>query len=302
MKKNEISVIIVTYNGKKWISKCLTSLLNNDLPVEIIVVDNGSIDGTQDLIKTQFPQVNFIQSSSNLGFGRANNLGIKTSLEIGSEYIFLLNQDAYLFKCSLSKMINEINSNDKIGVLSPIHLAGNEEEIDKGFSDYLTPSITPNILAYKFLGKDQNLFETSFVNAAAWFVKASVFKDIGGFHPIFDHYGEDDEFATRLLKNNYKMVVSTQNFIVHDRPQNKSLNNFFKDDQMLLRRYLLKYLKLEKDNDIWHSARKDYLNKIMKHLIAGDLKNSRKILKSYFVLKSKIKKMATEKDFGAHNL
>ncbi len=298
MKNNKISVVIVTYNGKKWISKCLTSLLNNDLPVEIIVVDNGSIDGTQDIIKTKFPKVDFIQSSSNLGFGRANNLGIKSSLDKGSKYIFLLNQDAYLYKCSFKKMVDEINTSDNIGVLSPIHLAGNEEELDSGFSNYLTPGITPNILAYKFLGKGKDLFETSFVNAAAWFVKASVFQDIGGFHPVFDHYGEDREFAGRLLKNDYLMVISSQNYIVHDRPQNRNSNNFFMEDQKLLRRYLLKYFELEGAKTLWSSARKEYTNKFLKHLMVGDLKNSRKIWNSYFLLKNKIMKIKTEKGFG----
>jgi N-acetylglucosaminyl-diphospho-decaprenol L-rhamnosyltransferase len=72
----EIHIIIVTYNAMKWAERCFTSLRTSSVPVKSIVIDNGSVDGTQDYIKNNFPEVDFTQSQTNLGFGKANNIGI----------------------------------------------------------------------------------------------------------------------------------------------------------------------------------------------------------------------------------
>ena len=80
MEHPKIYLIIVTYNAMKWAERCFSSLRKSSVPVHTIVVDNGSNDGTQEFIKTQFPEVEFIQSAKNLGFGKANNLGIEKSL------------------------------------------------------------------------------------------------------------------------------------------------------------------------------------------------------------------------------
>ena len=73
----KIYVIIVTYNAMKWAERCFSSLRKSSVPVHTIVVDNGSIDGTQEFITTHFQEVEFVQSAENLGFGKANNLGME---------------------------------------------------------------------------------------------------------------------------------------------------------------------------------------------------------------------------------
>jgi len=72
-----IYVIIVTYNAMRWAERCFTSLRQSSVPVTCIVIDNGSTDGTQEYIKAHFPEVDFIQSPDNAGFGKANNIGIE---------------------------------------------------------------------------------------------------------------------------------------------------------------------------------------------------------------------------------
>ena len=96
--------IITTYNGVKWIEKNIQALIESSTKTKIIIIDNGSVDGTQDIVKS-FKAVQFIQSEENLGFGKANNLGIKLALEQGADYIFLLNQDAWIEKNTLSKLL-----------------------------------------------------------------------------------------------------------------------------------------------------------------------------------------------------
>jgi len=76
MLSNKASVIVVTYNHRKYTKNCLSSVLVNN-PLEVIVVDNGSTDGTAEFIEKEFPQVKLIRSPRNLGYGGGNNLGVK---------------------------------------------------------------------------------------------------------------------------------------------------------------------------------------------------------------------------------
>ena len=79
--KTDLLVIIVTYNAMKWVDRCFDSLIDSTYPNDVFVVDNGSTDGTQDYIKSKYPNVIFVQSGENLGFGKANNLGFKYAIE-----------------------------------------------------------------------------------------------------------------------------------------------------------------------------------------------------------------------------
>ncbi|MDO6390232.1 glycosyltransferase family 2 protein [Pontibacter sp. BT731] len=234
--------IIVTYNGIKWVDKCFTSLKSADITLKTIVIDNGSTDGTQDAIKKGYPEVELIQSEINLGFGKANNIGIRKALSNGADYIFLLNQDAYLYKGSFKKLLASFELEQRIGIISPIHLAGDERNLDYGFQKYVRAENAPNLLGDTVLGNLKPLYSANFVNAAAWIIKSEVIKEIGDFHPAFDHYGEDNEFVFRVTKNNYKICIKTDFIIVHDRPQkpiidktDKNYVNKFK--QIMLLRY-----------------------------------------------------------------
>ena len=91
-----IATIIVTYNGSRWIKKCLEHLFLSSVSSDIILLDNKSTDDTLEIIRPFLPKIEFIQLSSNLGFGGANNIGIQKALDLGYSHIFLLNQDTYV--------------------------------------------------------------------------------------------------------------------------------------------------------------------------------------------------------------
>ena len=95
----KIFVIIVTYKGHQWYERCFASLCNSEYPVQTIVIDNASNDGTVEYIRKYFPEIHLIESKENLGFGRANNIGMRYALDHGCDYVFLLNQDAALTYC-----------------------------------------------------------------------------------------------------------------------------------------------------------------------------------------------------------
>lgn len=112
----EISIIIVSFNTKELLRKCIIEAINasESLNYEIIVVDNASKDGSEDMVKKEFPEIIFIQSGGNIGFGAANNLGFKKSR---GEYIVLLNSDAFIIGDSLKISLDKIKSDSKIGLV-----------------------------------------------------------------------------------------------------------------------------------------------------------------------------------------
>src|SRR5450755_2632147 len=90
-----LSIVIVTWNAKKYVAECLDSLqaYSNDPGVEIIVVDNASSDGTPELVRDSYAGVTLMRNEENLGFAKANNEGIRKST---GEYIFLINSDVHV--------------------------------------------------------------------------------------------------------------------------------------------------------------------------------------------------------------
>jgi GT2 family glycosyltransferase len=136
-RKKNLSVVIVTYNGKKWIDKCIQSLINSSFPVDIIVVDNNSIDSTSDYVIQNYKNVQIIQLIKNYGFGRGNNIGIKSAIERNADYIFLLNQDAWVEENTLRVLLDLHKNNPEFGIISPLHMNGSGEKLDELFQTYL---------------------------------------------------------------------------------------------------------------------------------------------------------------------
>ena len=114
----DLSIIIVSWNTKKYLEECLTSLraMDGKLSAEVIVVDNGSTDGSPEMVRTQFPEVILKETGANLGFAGGNNVGIK---EATGKYVCLINSDVNVPPDCLPKMHSYMEQNPTIGLLGP---------------------------------------------------------------------------------------------------------------------------------------------------------------------------------------
>lgn len=213
----KVFVIIVTYNGARWIDKNIQSLLASSYPVTIIVADNCSTDDSVALLKN-YPQVQLIETGANLGFGKANNVAMQRALEQGADYLFLLNQDAWVFEKTIATLVDVMASNANTGIVSPAHYVADGETLDGNFKTYLDRS-TP-------LHSNDHLFATTFVNAAAWMLSHECVEKVGLFEPLFGHYGEDRNYCDRVLYHGFSIHIDTASRIVHDRVITR---NFHKD-------------------------------------------------------------------------
>jgi GT2 family glycosyltransferase len=236
----KIFVIIVTYKGHRWYERCFTSLRNSEYPVQTIVVDNASNDGTVEYIREHFPEIYLIESKENLGFGRANNIGMRYALDHGCDYVFLLNQDAWVEPNTLTKLVDVHNSFPEYGILSPMHLTADKKHIESGLLSYLANcKITdPTFVQDLYFSSLKEVYTSNYINAAAWLLPRNTLETIGGFDPIFYHYEEDDDYLNRVLYHGLKVGIVPAARMVHDhRDGHSALSN----GQLTIRRqqYLL---------------------------------------------------------------
>ena len=214
----KIFTIIVTYNGMKWIDKCLLSIVNQS---NVVVVDNLSSDNTVSYIRHNFPTVTILPQTSNLGFGGANNIGINYALNNLADAVFLLNQDAFAQPNCVNNLVVAYQNNTNYGILSPIHLNGDGSAVDYSFLKVTSPYYASNLISdliVRHFSKD--VYEINFVNAAAWFIPKEVFYSVGGFDPLFFLYGEDDNYCQRILFHGYKIGIIPNATVYHDSENN----------------------------------------------------------------------------------
>lgn len=202
---NTILAIIVSYNFEPWLDKCLESLRQSSIPLDILVIDNCSSDNTVNRIKTDYPDIEIICNNSNLGFGGANNIGLQICIDKGYDYAFLINQDAWIAADCVEQLL-KVKDNNK-NIISPLHLDGTGEKLDKGFEQYIQKSIKT----------DEKNNRVDFINAAFWLIPSSILKTIGYFSPIFHHYGEDVDYGNRVKYFDLGFIYVAEAKAYHDR-------------------------------------------------------------------------------------
>ena len=154
--KKKIAVVIVTFNGKIWLKKNLNSLLNSNYPIDIIIVDNASTDKSISTIE-EFSTVELIQNKENLGFGKANNIGIDVALKKGADAVFLLNQDTWIYENTISSLVEALFENSNLGIVSPLHYSADEKTFDENFNSYFNKFkyFIPEVFISEFVLKNK---------------------------------------------------------------------------------------------------------------------------------------------------
>ncbi|WP_426483865.1 glycosyltransferase family 2 protein [Flavobacterium sp. 2] len=230
------AIVIVTYNPLKWIEKCLDSLFNSTVSVEVFIIDNNSTDGFQEIVKSKYSQVEFIQSTINLGFGAANNIGIKKAYDNNADFVFLLNQDAWVEVDTIEKLIHAQQKEPEYGIVSPMHLNGKGDKLDFNFSNYIIPSRCKGLYSDIYLNKAKsNIYQVNFVNAAGWLLSRKCIETVGGFNPSFFHYGEDDNYIQRIHFHKLKVGILATTSLYHDREE-RSSNVYYEDPKLIFKR------------------------------------------------------------------
>lgn len=214
-KTTKIFVIIVAYNGRNVIGKAINSVIDSSISADIIIVDNASTDETVKFINENYPKVDLILSNKNLGFGKGNNIGIRKALENRADYIFLLNQDAWIEKNTLSELITTHQRNSSFGIISPIHLNENGSKLGWYFSQKINAIDCPGFINDIYFNQLKAIYPIEFIHASGWLLSAECLRKTGLFDPIFPHYGEDNDFALRAKYHGFKIGICTSSRLYH---------------------------------------------------------------------------------------
>lgn len=260
----KIFVVIVTYKGMRWYDKCFSSLRESTIPLQTVVVDNTPGEEDAEYIKTHFPEVHLIKTNENLGFGRANNLGMRYALDNDGDYVFLLNQDAWIEKDTIQRLVEIAENHPEYALLSPFHYAPNSKILgmllDDGNNNYA-------LLRDALAGNLKELYPIKYVNAAAWLLPRKTMERVGGFCPIIYHFGEDDDYINRLTYHGLKVGLCPQTHIFHD--SGAPLDGRENLRMQANRQGLVEYLNITKISDI--KSYRNYLRrKMMISLLKGD--------------------------------
>jgi len=201
-----VSVIIPNYNGKKFLKPCLHSLFASDYSnMEVIVVDNGSSDGSADFLRTDYPCVNIIQFDKNTGFACACNAGIKSA---GGKYIFLLNNDVEVIQDCISVLVDILLKYPQYSMATGKILRYGDKTLIDAAGDGLTVGAEPYNRGHNQPddGRFDSIEEVMGVCAGAALYRKSVFDQIGLFDEDFFAYMEDVDFNLRALISGFRSI------------------------------------------------------------------------------------------------
>ena len=252
----DVSVIIVSYNTKKLITECLNSIIKHSKIVkyEILVIDNASSDNSIDSIKQNFSQVRVFENSTNIGFGRACNIGIQNSY---GKYVLFLNSDTIILNDVLNYFyifMESYNLKNDIGALGSILLDNNLCPIhsyDKfpDFFQHIKKFFLPrNEEIKQYHSKGFNFFEVEYITGANLFIKKDTILELNGFDSDFFMYYEETDLQKRMSKKKLRRIIIEEPKIIH--LQGKSFNNKNIINQKRLMQYNSMFLYFKKNTNL----------------------------------------------------
>lgn len=213
-----VYIVVLNWNQCEMTLECLASLAELDYPhYEVVVVDNGSRDGSPSVIHERFPEARVIENSENLGFVEGNNVGIRRALQQGADYVLLLNNDTVVDPQMLTALISVAESDTQIGIVGPLIYYYDQPETiwnAGNMVDWRAGESRPSCVDEQD-GDVLTSYEVDYVAGCALCIKRQVIERIGLMDPRCFFYCEDTDWCLRGWAEGYRVVVVLQACIWH---------------------------------------------------------------------------------------
>lgn len=209
-----VMVIIVNFNGGRWMGECLTSLSQTEYPnFKVLVVDNGSTDGSADKIREAFPSVELIMAGTNLGFCLANNLGIWRALEDGYDFIALLNPDTRVETSWLRAQIEVHEADSNCGITGAVQLRYEDDQLNS-WTRSAFPALQNEL---EHPESARRSIPVEWVEGSCLIMKRRLIEEVGALDPIFFSFYEEIDLCRRARYQGYKVALVPQSRVHHHR-------------------------------------------------------------------------------------
>lgn len=224
----KISVVIVSWNAKNYLMECLESLFSRKESnvMEIIVVDNASTDGSPEAVSGQFPTVKLIQNITNLGFGKANNIGIENSI---GDYICLINSDVTVLDNCIKQLFDYMENNLSIGIVGPQILNGDQSlqcscrHFPSLWNNFCSAFGLNNIFQNSKICSGEQMYyfhhdrieRVQVISGCFMMVRRKALEQVGYLDNQFFMYSEDVDWCKRFWDNGWEAIFFPDAQAIH---------------------------------------------------------------------------------------
>jgi GT2 family glycosyltransferase len=215
-----VSVVVLNWNAKMLLKECLESLRLSKYPLfKIIVVDNGSVDGSQAMVYESFSDVVLIENGENLGVPSGRNVGIQEAINDDIDYVYTIDNDLIIEPSTINEAVLFMEQHQGVGCLGSIIYYYDRKDIVFNAGHMI--NWTQNLVRSRGMNqRDDGQFasyaEVDYVGTGAMLTRKSVYKEVGLLDPGFIGYGyEDTDFGVRVRNAGYKVVSYTPSKVWH---------------------------------------------------------------------------------------
>jgi GT2 family glycosyltransferase len=224
-KTPRVTTIILNWNGLRDTLECIGSVTNLDYPdMHVLVVDNGSTDGSPSVIREKYPSVTLLQNEKNIGFAGGNNLGMEKALEMGTDYLWLLNNDTVVEKDTLGKLVAATMESPEVGLASPaiyFHEEPDRIQFCGSYIDWNRKRIVKIEEGEIIPGDGENIS----LWGTALLIKRKVVEEVGYLNEKYFAYHEDEEYCMRAARAGFRCVVVPEARIFHKNSRSTGSND-----------------------------------------------------------------------------
>ncbi len=220
-QKEKIAVVVLNWNGRKWLEIMLPFLIRYSQQAKIFIADNASTDDSILFVEKNYPKIKIISNKSNNGYAKGYNDVLK---KIDSEYYVLINSDIEVSKNWIDPIINLMDNDNKIAACQPKILNYNNRNYFEyagasgGYIDILGYPLCRGRI-FDTLEKDEGQYndvkEVFWASGACLFVRSSYFNDIGGLDEDFFAHQEEIDLCWRFKNKDYKIMVQPESIVYH---------------------------------------------------------------------------------------